>query len=85
MVAEGFAGFVTVDQNIAFQQNVAASDVAVFVLVAATNRRKELRPLMPALLDALDKAKPGSAAYHRPSRLHSTDQRAAAPNGARLP
>ena len=59
MVADGFAGFVTVDQNIPFQQNVAAAGVAVLVLVAATNRRKQLQPLMPALLEALATVKPG--------------------------
>ena len=59
MVAEGFAGFVTVDQNLEFQQNVQASGLAVVVLVARTNRLKELRPLIPALLDALSRVEPG--------------------------
>jgi hypothetical protein len=59
LLAEGFAGFVTVDQNIEFQQDVAASGVAVLVLVARTNRRKELRPLMPVLLEALGRVRPG--------------------------
>ena len=59
MLAQGFEGFLTVDQNLAFQQNVAASGVAVIVVVARTNRRKELQPLVPAILDALARAKPG--------------------------
>jgi len=45
MLAEGFEGFLTVDQNVPFQQNVAASGIAVLVVVARTNRLKELRPL----------------------------------------
>lgn len=59
MVREGFAGFVTVDQNLEFQQNVRASGIAVLVLVARANRLKELRPLVPALLDALERVAPG--------------------------
>jgi len=59
MLAEGFAGFLTVDQNVPFQQNVAASGIAVVVVVARTNRLKELRPLVPGILDALGRAKPG--------------------------
>jgi hypothetical protein len=42
-----------------FKQNVAESGLAVLVLVAHTNRRKELRLLMPALLDAISKVRPG--------------------------
>ncbi len=53
MLAEGFEAFLTVDQNVPFQQNVAASGIAVLVVVARTNRLKELRPLVPGILDAL--------------------------------
>jgi len=59
MLAEGFEGFLTVDQNVPFQQNVAASGIAVLVVVARTNRLKELRPLVPGILDALRRVKPG--------------------------
>jgi hypothetical protein len=59
ILAEGFDAFLTVDQNLPFQQNVAASGVAVVVVVARTNRLKELRPLVPAMLDALRRVKPG--------------------------
>jgi hypothetical protein len=59
MMREGFAGFVTVDQNLEFQQNIQASGIAVIVLVARANRLKELRPLVPTLLEALERAKPG--------------------------
>jgi hypothetical protein len=54
MLADGFVGLVTVDRSIPFQQNLKASGVAVVVVLAATNRVKELRPLMPAVLDRLD-------------------------------
>jgi hypothetical protein len=59
MRAESFEGFLTVDQNLPFQQNVAASGIAVVVIVARTNRLKELRPLVPAILDALARVKRG--------------------------
>jgi hypothetical protein len=59
LLAEGFEGFLTVDQNVPFQQNVATSGVAVVVVVARTNRLKELRPLVPGVLDALRRVKPG--------------------------
>ena len=45
-----FEAFVTVDQNVEFQQNVKASGMAVVVLAARTNRLKELLPLAPAVL-----------------------------------
>jgi hypothetical protein len=59
MLAAKFAALVTVDQNIEFQQNVRASGVSVVVLVAKTNRIKELRPLVPQILAALDPLIPG--------------------------
>ena len=48
-----FEVFITVDQNVEFQQNVRASGIAVIVLAVRTNRLKELRPLAPAVLRML--------------------------------
>lgn len=59
MLAGGFNVFVTVDQNLEFQQNIRASGIAVVVIVAHSNRLKELRPLAPAVLEALGRIKPG--------------------------
>ncbi len=59
MVTEGFEAFLTVDQNLEFQQNVAGSGIAVVVVVARTNRLKELRPFVPAILDALRRVNKG--------------------------
>ena len=53
MVAEHFEALFTVDRNLPFQQNLRASGIAVVMAVARTNRVKELRPLMPKVLDAL--------------------------------
>jgi len=55
-----FEAFLTVDQNVEFQQNVRASGIAVIVLAARTNRLKELQPLAPAVLRALPTMKPGT-------------------------
>jgi hypothetical protein len=59
VLSQSFEVFLTVDQNLEFQQNVAASGIAVIVLVARTNRLKELRPRAPAAPDALTRIKPG--------------------------
>jgi len=59
MLAAQFAALLTVDQNLEFQQNVRASGVGVIVLLARTNRIKELRPLVPQILDALGRLTPG--------------------------
>ena len=59
MAAERFEALLTVDQNIQFQQNVQATGIGVLVVVAGTNRLKELRPLVPQMLDALAKLTPG--------------------------
>ncbi len=59
MVAEHFEALFTVDRNFPFQQNLRASGIAVVIAVARTNRVKELRPLMPQVLDALRIVKAG--------------------------
>ncbi len=55
-----FDVFVTVDRNLAFQQNVASLSMAVVVLCAKSNRLADLTPLAPKLLIALDVAQPGA-------------------------
>ena len=59
MRQRGFEGFITVDQNVEFQQNVKASGIAVIILAARANRLKELRPLAPAVLRVLTKIRRG--------------------------
>ena len=59
MVVEHFEALFTVDRNLPFQQNLRASGIAVVIAVARTNRVKELRPLMPKVLDALRIVKAG--------------------------
>jgi hypothetical protein len=53
-----FDAFVTVDRNLAFQQNLNAIPIAVIVLRARTNRLGDLRALVPQLLAAIESARP---------------------------
>ena len=59
MVTNGFEVFVTVDQDIPFQQNITASGIAVLVLVASSNRIGDLLPIVPAALNSLSVIQPG--------------------------
>ena len=59
MLAERFAALLTVDQNLEFQQNVRQSGIAVVVVASRTNRLKELRPLVPQMLAALERVSAG--------------------------
>jgi hypothetical protein len=59
LASQEFDVFLTVDRNLAFQQNVGALTMAVIILHAPTNRLADLRPLVPPLLAAIDSAKPG--------------------------
>jgi hypothetical protein len=63
MRAAGFEVLVTVDRNLAHQQNVAAAGLAVIVLHARTNRTPDLVPLLPALRAALAAAPAGQVAH----------------------
>ena len=54
-----FDAFVTVDRNLAFQQQLPRFPIAVIVLRALTNRLADLRPLVPELLEKLPNARKG--------------------------
>jgi hypothetical protein len=58
--ASEFDVFVTVDRNLSFQQNLPAFSIAGVVLRAKTNRLSDLRLLVPDLLAAIPRAKPGA-------------------------
>ena len=49
------------DKNLRHQQNLAASGVAVVVMVAASNRLADLVPLVPGVEAALSSIHPGDA------------------------
>lgn len=58
LAAEQFDVFVTADQNLQYQQNLAALPLTVIVLVATDNRLPSLLPLVPDLLAYLTKLSP---------------------------
>lgn len=60
LASEHFDVFVTVDQNLLFQQDLRGLSIAVIVLKAKTNRLADLRPLLPGLMAAIDSAAPGA-------------------------
>ena len=60
MVAAGFDALLTVDQSLEFQQNLGAVGVGVVVVLARSNRVKELRPLVPLMLEALARLTAGA-------------------------
>ena len=65
LAAEYFDVFLTADQNLEHQQNLAALPISVIVLAAATNRIESLRPLLPALLRTLETLRPRQLVHVR--------------------
>ena len=63
LAAEHFDVFVTVDRNLAFQQNIIGLQLAVIVLRAKSNRLNDLKPLVAGLLMAFGAAKPGRITF----------------------
>jgi hypothetical protein len=59
MVPQHFEVFLTVDQNLTYQQNLRAANLAVIVLIASSNRLADLLPLMPSVHTALATIQPG--------------------------
>ncbi|HEY0083952.1 MAG TPA: DUF5615 family PIN-like protein [Pyrinomonadaceae bacterium] len=57
-VAE-FDAFLTIDQNLKYQQNLQTFPIAILLLVARNNRLKTLLPLMPDIREALAEIKAG--------------------------
>jgi hypothetical protein len=51
--AASFDAFLTADQNLQYQQNLARLPVSVVVLGAQSNRIEQLHPLLPRLMAVL--------------------------------
>jgi hypothetical protein len=58
LASTGFDVFVTVDKNLAYQQNAATLPIAVVVLDALANDLSSLLPLIPGLERALGSLAP---------------------------
>jgi predicted nuclease of predicted toxin-antitoxin system len=54
-----FDVFLTVDQNLKYQQNLASFNVGLVLMVARNNGLKALSPLMPEVREALETIKRG--------------------------
>jgi len=63
LAAKGFDVLLTVDRNLEYQQNFSGLTLAVIVVDAASNDVAVLRPLMPAVREALPKARPGTVTH----------------------
>jgi hypothetical protein len=59
LAATEFDIFLTVDQNLSFQQNLKNFDIGIVLMVARNNRLKTLLPLMRAVRTAIDEVKAG--------------------------
>jgi predicted nuclease of predicted toxin-antitoxin system len=55
----GFELFLTADQNLQFQQNIAKSGLRIVVIRAASNAMEDLLPMVPQVLAAMEQARPG--------------------------
>ena len=55
LAQEGFDVFLTIDQNLAAQQNLPGFKIAVIVLESNSNELEHLVPLVPILLELLSK------------------------------
>src|SRR5688572_23960143 len=51
--------FLTVDQNLSFQQNLESFDIGIILMVARNNRLKTLLPLMPDVRAAIEGVQAG--------------------------
>ena len=62
-VGEQFEVLVTIDQGMEHQQNLAAHNIALLVIEAASNQIEDLVPIIPAARAALDGVQPGTVRY----------------------
>jgi hypothetical protein len=54
-----FDVLLTVDQGLEFQQNMTGLSIGVVIMVAPSNDVDDLRPLLPLVVEALRRVKPG--------------------------
>ena len=60
LAATKFDVFLTSDKNIEFQQNLATLPIAVLVVVARSNRLRDIEPLLSGILSELNRLPPKS-------------------------
>ena len=59
VAAGNFDVLLTLDRNIAFQQNLRGLSIAVLAMVVTSNRLVDIRPIMPQVRAALPKVRAG--------------------------
>jgi len=55
-IEQGFEAFVTMDQNLQYQQNLSKLEIKVVLIKAANNRIETLKALAPQILEGLANA-----------------------------
>lgn len=55
--------FITVDQNMKYQQDMRRISVGIVVLVSPNNRLETLKPLMPKVREVIQIIRPGEVIY----------------------
>jgi len=58
-IAGQFDAFITIDGNLAHQQNTGKLPFGIVVLEAPSNKIEDIRPLIPEILEALKTLRPG--------------------------
>jgi predicted nuclease of predicted toxin-antitoxin system len=58
LAASKFDVFLTMDQNLEYQQNMATLPIAVLVVGAVSNRIEHLAPLVPSILREINHIQP---------------------------
>ncbi len=69
-VAAGFDAIVTVDRNMAFQQNLVELELGIVVIRTRSNRLEDLRPLAREVAAAVDRIRPGEVVHIGQAPLH---------------
>ena len=59
LASREFDAFITGDQNLEYQQNVARYNLGIIVLVAQSNRLADMHPLIPRVCEILPTLRPG--------------------------
>jgi len=59
--SQNFEVLLTFDQNLQYQQNLSAHNIAVVVIVVPNKRIDTILPLVPAILAMLPTVQPGQA------------------------
>lgn len=60
LASQEFNVFLTADQSLEYQQNLASVPIAIVVLVAASNRLEAYAPMASKLREAIEGARPGA-------------------------